>query len=666
MADTNHQDDTNEMINNNDTINEEEENYEDCSDDEDDDYDMRLTTKTLQGLKQNDRAISTLNIYLHGRDDKRFFNSVNWNEDVDCIANNTHLKKLTISMGEDPGQLQDFFSCVHRNRSIEDIKICSESPIDERVCGFILEGMIGHPCLIRFYLRGGSLGMGCISLRKVLEHPRSELKDLCLSNCQLDDQRISTLCDSLLSNNTLKRLSLSRNTKITSVGWRELLTVLQYPNCKLVDLDLRNTGINDEVASLLGSALSGSSVKVLDLECNRSISSAGWQMFFNQLAQTSIESLILICNNNIDDDALASLAGISSLKSLDLSCNSVITPSGWQSFFNSLQRRGAQLKKLDVSETELGDVSLASLRSLLSSMTTLKTLNMMSRNIARMSTHGWVSFFNTIQDSNLDLVKLDVSGNNIDDDGLQLLIRIASRMSSLKHLHLGSNRVTTAGWQALTDYLQSPNFALRELDLIYANINDDTVVALTSALTNNKTLRRLDFDYIIENVIENEMITERGWKAVSTLLCNKTSIMDTYNSNHTLKEISICEDMNMPFDLNLYLAMNMNKGKAEVARQKILNTHFSTTYDYYDSDTDSDDDDSANTGTSKIQEFLDMELKVMPTAIAWIGRPLPIFWRGPNVSGLPLLFDLLRKVPDLFDASSSAHKNKPSSKRKRS
>ena len=660
MADTNQ--DTIEMINNNDTINEGEENYEDCSDDEDDDYDMPLTTKTLQGLKQNDPAVTTLNIYLHRRDDKRFFNSVSWNEDVDCIANNTHLKKLSISMGEDPGQLQDFFSCIHRNCSIEDIKICSESPIDERVCEFILEGMIGHPCLVRFYLRGGSLGMGCISLRKVLEHPQSELKDLCLSNCQLDDKKFSTLCDSLLGNNTLKRLSLSRNTKITSVGWRELLTVLQHPNCKLVDLDLRSTGINDEVASLLGSALSGSSVKVLDLEYIRSISSVGWRIFFNQLAQTSIESLILIRNNQIDDNSLASLAGISTLKSLDLSCNSSISPTGWRSFFNSLQRRGAQLKKLDLSETEVGDVGLAALRSLLSSMTTLKTLNMMSRNIARMSTQGWVSFFNTIQDSNLDLVKLDVGGNNIDDDGLQLLIRAASRMSSLKHLHLGSNPVTLAGWQALSDYLQSPNFALKTLDLIYANINDDTVVALTSALANNETLRQLDFGYCDDD--GNDLITERGWKAVSILLCNKTSIMNTYNSNHTLKEVANCEDMHMPFDLNLYLAMNMNKDKAEVARQKILNTHFSTTYDYYDSDTDSDDDDSANAGTSEIQEFLDMELEVMPTAISWIGRPEPIFWRGPNVSGLPLLFDLLRKVPDLFD--SSAHKKKSSAKRKRS
>ena len=72
----------------------EEENYE-VDDNKEDDH-MSLNTKTLQGLKQNDRAVTTLDISLHGRDNKRFFKSVNWNEDVDCIANNAHLKKLTI------------------------------------------------------------------------------------------------------------------------------------------------------------------------------------------------------------------------------------------------------------------------------------------------------------------------------------------------------------------------------------------------------------------------------------------------------------------------------------------------------------------------------------------------------------------------------------------
>ena len=134
-----------------------------------------------------------------------------------------------------------------------------------------------------------------------------------------------------------------------------------------------------------------------------------------------------------------------------------------------------------------------------------------------------------------------------------------------------------------------------------------------------------------------------AWEAISRLLCNKTSIMDTYNSNHILQDIGCTPTI----DLLKSLALNMNKDKSEVARQKILQTHFS------------------NGDTPKMQEFLDMELQMMPAAIAWMGRPLPIGWEGKQVSGLSLLYNLTRRIPDLFD--STAQKKKPvGAKRKRS
>ena len=147
---------------------------------------------------------------------------------------------------------------------------------------------------------------------------------------------------------------------------------------------------------------------------------------------------------------------------------------------------------------------------------------------------------------------------------------------------------------------------------------------------------------------EDESITERGWEAISTLLCNKTSIMNTYNSNHTLQ--CVFGDGNppadVPGDLDLYLEMNRNKDKAEVARQKIFKIHFST----------------ESEGASKIQMLLDTELEMIPSAIAWIGRPIHANWNGTNVSGLSLMYNLTRRLPDLFD--SSAHK-KPSAATKR-
>ena len=193
--------------------------------------------------------------------------------------------------------------------------------------------------------------------------------------------------------------------------------------------------------------------------------------------------------------------------------------------------------------------------------------------------------------------------------------------------------------------LLSPKFVLETLDLTDSNLNDDTVVALTSALANNhnNTLKRLDLDYITDED-DNDLITDRGWEAFSTLLCNKASIMDTYNSNHTLQYIS----ESLPGELDLLLVLNYNKDKMEVARQKILQTHFST-----DNDT-----------TLNIQKFLDMDLRVMPTALAWIGRPEPIYWIGSSMTGLSLMYTLVRKMPDLFD--SDVHTMKSHSQRRSS
>ena len=151
------------------------------------------------------------------------------------------------------------------------------------------------------------------------------------------------------------------------------------------------------------------------------------------------------------------------------------------------------------------------------------------------------------------------------------------------------------------------------------------------------THKHLIFDLFQCNFIrasENNVL-----EVVSTLLCNKSSIMNTYNSNHTLHRF--CEYL--PDEQDSYLKLNRNEDKVEVARQKILQIHFS--------------DDA----TTNIQEFLDMELEVIPTAIAWMGKPLPIGWRGTKVSGLSTMYNLMRRLPDLFDSSAQ----KKSAKRKR-
>jgi len=273
------------------------------------------------------------------------------------------------------------------------------------------------------------------------------VKGLRLSYCHFDDDRLGIVCDALLGNTKMKSLCLKGNTQITSTGWRALSNVLQHPNCKLTNLNLGWTKINDEGAIIVGGALSGSSVKSLNLSFNHSISSTGWQTFINQLSQSSVKDLDLN-DNKMDDTGLEALANIDTLTSLDVSGNKLCTPLGWRSFFNSLRTRGAKLVKLGVSSNNIGDSGIAILGNVLGNMTTLKTLKIGCMSFSddepdNITTQGWQVLFTTLQDSDLDLVKLHLIKNNIDDEGIQLLMRLVTSMSSLKHLSLSCNYSVT-------------------------------------------------------------------------------------------------------------------------------------------------------------------------------------------------------------------------------
>jgi len=552
MEDTNHQDAVDiEMDNNEDVI--------DYNSNDIEEYDevIKLDENTLQRLKKNDSSVTHLSLSLSASDQNyhNYFNDIDWKVDGDCISNNTHLKKLCVfgSISADHKnrrQLEDFFSCIYRNRSINVIDINSACI---EFGGDLIDVLQGHPSINRLDVSvsySTKLGSkGCGVLGKVLEHKRCKLRDLCLPNCDLDDEGLCIVCNSLLGNSTLKKLDLSGNCQISPIGWTALSTFLQSTNCNLVELNLYRTGINDEVADVLGNALRVSSVKILDLSSNGNIGSAGWQTLLSQLSQTSIEISLDISSEDINDDCLPLLATIGTLKSLDMSCNSSITPEGWESFFDSLQRRGTKLVELNISENNIGYEGSDALSRLISSMNTLKTLNMNDmkytedyRGITQASV--WQDFFETplmpSQVFNLDLVNLYLGDINICGSGIDSLTRLVSSMPSLKRLTLGYNRsVSSAGWLALSEYLQSPNFALEELDLGQNNINDDTVIAFTRALVHNKSLKLLclyqdpeDFDD------DDNLITERGWSAISNLLYNKTSIMDTYKSNHAIHDLT--------------------------------------------------------------------------------------------------------------------------------
>ena len=196
----------------------------------------------VQRLKQNDSGVTNLSVSISDE----YFNSIDWKVDGDCIANNKLLKKLLITyhrsgrniLGEEgrlPTQqlLQEFFSCIYRNSSIE-VLVIDLIKFDE-FGGGLVEGLCGHPSITKLKIGHSILGsIGYRTLGRVLKHPKSKLKELRLPWCDLDCLSVEEICyltDALSGNKTLKKLCLNENS-ISTDGWRVLSTVLQHPNCK--------------------------------------------------------------------------------------------------------------------------------------------------------------------------------------------------------------------------------------------------------------------------------------------------------------------------------------------------------------------------------------------------------------------------------------------------
>ena len=214
------------------------------------------------------------------------------------------------------------------------------------------------------------------------------------------------------------------------------------------------------------------------------------------------------------------------------------------------------------------------------------------------------------------LQKLDLSDTDLSDEDVTYLANSLANNCVLRHLDLAVNsRVTEAGWRALSTVLQNHNSALEKVDIGYSSINDDALVSFEDSLMHNNKLKELILD-------STEHINFIRLEAFSNILCKQSSIDATFNSNHTLQKVfeySVVES-NLPSDLRALLQLNRENTKTEAARRKILQVHFS--------------------GSFNMQPFIDMDLTVLPHAVAWMAR---------DEHGSSLLYQFVRNTTLFVD-----------------
>ena len=177
--------------------------------------------------------------------------------------------------------------------------------------------------------------------------------------------------------------------------------------------------------------------------------------------------------------------------------------------------------------------------------------------------------------------RLNLARNRISDDGLEVLIQ--GLPESVNYLNLGSNQVTLArelqllrfktlllwgnslcldGPRVIAVSLVNPECRLEELNLYHTNVRDKGVATLAGGLRGNQSLTRMSLFNI----------TETGWNALLSIMCDKTSISATHGSNHSLQHLRY-RDASIPQDIKIMLELNSDQNKSRVAARKILLAH---------------------------------------------------------------------------------------------
>ena len=281
--------------------------------------------------------------------------------------------------------------------------------------------------------------------------------------------------------------------------------------------------------------------------------------------------------------------------------------------------KNKSLQSVELGGNSIADEGMVDIITSLSIHPRLKHL-VLRGNLLRKN--GCVALATLLQCSSTELQYLNISNNEINDEGIEALVPALATCSHLKELHLFTNpSVTTKGWQSLATILEAPNSNLCLLYIARNNIDDEAVASFASSLANNCTLTTL---YLNDNPI-----TDIGWEAFDKLLCNTSSVNTTFLSNHTLQYVGTATNENDI--IGPLLALNRRDDKKEVATIKILQTH---------ADFD-------------MLPFFEWEFKVLPMVIGWLEKAseceMPADFE-PNIEPrkLSTIYQFVRGMPVLY------------------
>ena len=278
-----------------------------------------------------------------------------------------------------------------------------------------------------------------------------------------------------------------------------------------------------------------------------------------------------------------------------------------------------KLRRIDFSTNQIEGGNIVDIITSLSMHPQLTELVFVGMNIGR---NECTALSTLLRCTTTQLQLLDLSGNRIDDEGVNVLVNALTNVKTLQELDLRSNRlITLNAWKRVATLLELPDTKLEKLSIANSDIGDDEAIVFATALANNTTLKTLSLSF--------SRITEDGWAHFSRLLCDTSSVNNTYLSNHTLTCFGSNEGQSVGVDFAL--GTNNMADKQRVAMIKILHAH----------------------NHFNMQPFFEWEFKVLPLMFEWFEKVAAYCTsafeiRKINKMRLATTFDFIKEFPMLY------------------
>ena len=256
-----------------------------------------------------------------------------------------------------------------------------------------------------------------------------------------------------------------------------------------------------------------------------------------------------------------------------------------------------------------------------------------------------------------NLRKFTLGNCSLSDEQLLPMIEAIGGNHKIEELCLYGHRIGDSSYEAIaTTLLEDPNTNLRILNLSNNVVreNDNGAVAIINGLARNTKLEELSFagDWGHNNYFDESVVD-----AICRLVCDTSSVNNTYLSNHTLKSIYLVPDSIEGLNKLQSLAstdVNEDPNKSHEAIRKILKHH-------------------PNIDMEPLFEW-DAEdgernLKALPYVIGWFNRARAVPRKNVSTSvvdtrKLSAIYEFAKAMPVLFVPASEV-KKEGKKKRKR-